>query len=73
MRAFLIGTAMVLALAAGGCRMANSGDNSSNAAAPVASDWPTFVNNFIEARFRANPGFAVSQGRHEFDGQIADL
>ena len=42
-------------------------------AAAAQGDWPAFVNNFIEASFRANPGFAVSQGRHEYDGQIADL
>ena len=35
-------------------------------------DWPGFVNDYIEASFKANPGFAVVQGRHEFDGQIAD-
>ena len=39
----------------------------------VQGDWPAFVNTFIEASFRANPGFAVSQGRHEYDGQIADF
>ena len=27
----------------------------------------------MEASFKANPGFAVIQGRHEYDGQIADL
>ena len=44
----------------------------SSAEAP-AGDWPAFVNGFIEASFKANPGFAVAQGRHEYDGQIADL
>ena len=57
-----------------GCRVSNAPDNGGNqAAACLQGDWPGFVNGFIEASFRANPGFAVSQGRHEYDGQIADL
>ena len=35
--------------------------------------WPTFVDTFIEETLAAKPGFAVQLGRHEFDGQIADL
>jgi uncharacterized protein (DUF885 family) len=75
MRAFLLASAMTAALALGGCKVSNAPNNNS-AAAPAtaeAGDWPSFVNNFIEATFKANPGFAVSQGRHEFDGQVGDL
>ena len=74
MRRYLIASAM-LALAVTACRVSDAPDNGAgNAGASVqAGDWSAFVNNFIEARFRADPGFAVSQGRHEFDGQIADL
>jgi len=43
------------------------------AAAPVAAqDWPAFAAAFIEARFKAEPSFAVQSGRHEFDGQMPD-
>jgi uncharacterized protein (DUF885 family) len=75
MRGYLMASVMMLGLAAAGCRVSNSADNGGgNAAASIpAADWPGFVNGFIEASFRANPGFAVQQGRHEFDGQIADL
>jgi uncharacterized protein (DUF885 family) len=74
MRAFLIVSAAVAALALGGCRVSNAPDNgASGSQSTEAKDWPSFVNAFIEARFRANPSFAVSQGRHEFDGQIDDL
>jgi uncharacterized protein (DUF885 family) len=73
MRGYLIASAMALALAAAGCRVSNSADNDSGNAAVAVRDWPGFVNGFIEASFRANPGFAVQQGRHEFDGQVADL
>jgi uncharacterized protein (DUF885 family) len=34
--------------------------------------WPEFVDAFIEARFTADPYFAVDSGRHEFDGQMPD-
>jgi uncharacterized protein (DUF885 family) len=35
--------------------------------------WDALVERTIERAFVRDPGFAVSQGRHEFDGQIADL
>src|SRR4051812_6280885 len=72
MRAFLIASAAVIALTLPGCRASNAPENAAQTEAQ-ARDWPGFVNNFIEASFRANPGFAVQQGRHEFDGQIGDL
>jgi uncharacterized protein (DUF885 family) len=72
MRAFLIASAAAAALVLGGCKVSTGPGNGSSQEVQ-AKDWPGFVNNFIEASFKANPGFAVSQGRHEFDGQIADL
>jgi uncharacterized protein (DUF885 family) len=43
------------------------------AAAPSASaQWAAFMNSYIEETFRANPPFAVSSGRHEYDGQLPD-
>jgi hypothetical protein len=41
--------------------------------APVHDGWPEFASAFIESYFKANPFFAVQAGRHEFDGQMADL
>jgi uncharacterized protein (DUF885 family) len=44
-------------------------------AAPTASEgasWNAFRDAFIEGYFRLNPSYAVYQGRHEFDGQLAD-
>lgn len=74
MRAFLIASVALAALGAASCRVSDAPDNGSGqASAAVAKDWPGFVNQFIEASFKANPGFAVQQGRHEYDGQIADL
>ena len=38
----------------------------------VNVEWTKYVDDFIEAYFVANPSFAASQGRHEFDGQLPD-
>jgi uncharacterized protein (DUF885 family) len=75
MRRILMASAMALALTAtvSGCKVSTAPENGTTEAAAAQGDWPGFVNNFIEASFKANPGFAVVQGRHEFDGQIADL
>jgi len=73
MRALLIASAISLALVVGGCKVSNPSRGGNAETNAQAGDWPSFVNNFIEASFKANPGFAVSQGRHEYDGQIADL
>jgi len=74
MRHLLIASVMTLALAVGGCKVSTApDDNASTQAASPSGDWPAFVNGFIEATFKANPGFAVSQGRHEYDGQVTDL
>lgn len=72
MRAGLIASVGAAALALGACQVSSAPDNK-GATAAASSDWPGFVNGFIEAGFKANPGFAVGQGRHEYDGQIADL
>jgi uncharacterized protein (DUF885 family) len=73
MRKFLIASAAVAAMAMGGCQMADNSSESGISAQARTADWPSFVNGFIEASFKSNPGFAVAQGRHEYDGQIADL
>lgn len=41
--------------------------------APVVNlDWSKYIDAFLDGYFRANPPFAVWQGRHEFDGQMPD-
>ncbi len=37
-----------------------------------AGDWDAFVDTFIEGFFAAHPTFAVTNGRHEYDGQLPD-
>jgi hypothetical protein len=73
MRPVLMASALALALVATGCKVSTTPDNGTQATAAKQGDWPGFVNSFIEASFKSNPGFAVVQGRHEYDGQIADL
>ncbi len=73
MRGLLIASVAVIALVSSGCRVSQAPENAAAQSEAQARDWPGFVNEFIEATFRANPGFAVQQGRHEFDGQIGDL
>lgn len=34
--------------------------------------WDAFRDEFIQAHFEANPGFAVSAGLHEYDGRLPD-
>jgi Bacterial protein of unknown function (DUF885) len=66
--------AILVALAAG------CGSRSESAAAPTAAaarpspqaTWPQFVDDFVESYFKAQPFFAVGEGRHEFDGQMPD-
>jgi uncharacterized protein (DUF885 family) len=72
--AYVAASVAAVALALPGCKVSNtSGNQGTTTTSAQTGDWPAFVNNFLEASFRANPGFAVQQGRHEFDGQIADL
>ena len=61
----LVLTALLLGACSGGAeRSAVTADNPA---------WSQFVGQYIEATFKAEPFFAVQQGRHEFDGQMPDL
>jgi Bacterial protein of unknown function (DUF885) len=46
---------------------------SSSPALVESPGWSKFVNDYVEATFKAQPFFAVYAGRHEFDGQMPDL
>ncbi len=62
-------------LLAGVAMMLTAGCVSTSAprATEASVAWKTFMNSYIEAGFRANPTFAVAQGRHEFDGVASDF
>lgn len=61
-------------LALGACDSSTPPDTrATEPPAPVVNvEWTKYVEQFVESYFRANPGFAVWQGRHEFDGQMPD-
>jgi len=48
-----------------------SGCRAQEGAAP-SPEWDAFAADFEAAYMEANPQFAVSQGRHEFDGRLPD-
>lgn len=40
---------------------------------PVVNvEWSKYVDEFVDSYFRAHPSFAVTSGKHEFDGQLPD-
>jgi hypothetical protein len=43
------------------------------AVATTNAAWTGFVVSYVEETFKAQPMFAVQQGRHEFDGRMPDL
>jgi Bacterial protein of unknown function (DUF885) len=58
-----------IALIAGGAQL-----HAAVSSVPIDSvAWSKFVNDYVEATFKAQPFFAVYAGRHEFDGQMPDL
>lgn len=66
--------AVVTAFAAGcGSRHDASPADTTASAVRQAQAWPAFVDEFVAGYFEANPPFAVSAGRHEFDGRLPDF
>ena len=64
---------MVLAALAGCDRSAKPNARATEPPAPVVNvEWTKYVDEFVDGYFRANPPFAVAQGKHEFDGQMPD-
>lgn len=72
----LAATSLVLATALTGCSGERGAKPASATAMPddatADAGWPAFVESFIEARFKADPYFAVQAGRHDFDGKMPD-
>lgn len=69
----LVAVIAVALTALAACSPSPSPEHKSKPPGPAVNvEWTKFVDEFIEAYFAANPSFAVAQGRHEFDGQLAD-
>ena len=63
----------LVALVGMGCGTDSSEDGSSYGSdASTNGDWDSFVKEFIESFFVSHPPFAVTAGRHEFDGKLPD-
>jgi uncharacterized protein (DUF885 family) len=70
MSKLLLAAASAVALVTAGCASTESRDAPATEAAPSA--WSAFSQSFIAGYFRVSPAFAVSQGKHEYDGQLPD-
>lgn len=68
MRRYGLGVISAMTLAVASC--ATAPRQETRVASSAA--WSGFVQNYLEQSFRANPAGAVSQGRHEYDGQLPD-
>ena len=62
----------VLLFAASACQQVAPPANQSTTNQAESKEWDSYVNEFVEAYFVANPAFAVGAGRHEFDGKLTD-
>ncbi|HYN47046.1 MAG TPA: DUF885 family protein, partial [Allosphingosinicella sp.] len=65
---FLMSAAAVLAISGSSARIAEAQPTRTE----TRESWAAFSARYIEQEFRANPAFAVGQGRHEYDGRLPD-
>jgi len=63
---------MAAMLAATGVAGAQTASPPARGIAAAATGWAPFRDAYVEELFRLDPGFAVYQGRHDFDGRIQD-
>ncbi len=63
---------MILALTAVGCGKSDQTATPVTAAATSPASWSAYREQFLEAYFKAHPAFAVTSGRHEYDGRLPD-
>src|SRR5882724_4813198 len=54
------------------CQQTTQPTNQSAMTTSDSTTWDSYVNEFLEAYFKAHPDFAVRAGRHEFDGKLPD-
>ncbi len=66
------GAALALTLALTGCKVSSVDEAQNGQVAAKSSEWKGFVDGYIEKTFKAQPNFAATAGRHEFDGQLPD-
>ena len=65
--------AAVAAASLTNCRASDQPQTNASATSTASSTkWAKFMADYIEQTFRANPPFAATAGRHEFDGRLPD-
>ena len=63
---------LVLVFFLSACNKAEEPVTASQAPSSQTETWPVFIDRQIEEHIAAHPQWAVTQGRHEFDGQLPD-
>ena len=71
MRKLVLAASAAAMLATTGAAPVQTADRPAAARSP--SRWAAFRDAYVEELFRLDPGFAVYQGRHDFDGQVQDF
>ncbi len=72
--AFLIVVAFLFSACGGGASTNQGSNQPANVTAekPSNAKWDAFVDSFLKDYFDANPQFGAYQGKHEYDGKLAD-
>lgn len=63
---------LILVLLLGACNESEEPAVITQAPSSQAETWPVFIDRQIEEHLAAHPQWAVTQGRHEYDGQLPD-
>jgi uncharacterized protein (DUF885 family) len=71
-RQFLAAASLAALAISGGCKQAESAPSAASITSD-GSDWGNYMETFLKGYFPINPAFAIYQGRHEYDGQLADF
>ncbi len=76
---YMLAASLAVIAVTSGCSKTGEGDLADDSAvkeAVIESDgsaWGDYMETFLNGYFEINPTFAISQGRHEFDGQLIDF
>jgi len=69
---FLLFSAAAVTLAVPASTASTAAQRPAAARTEAQRAWTEFMASYLEQEFRAQPAFAVNQGRHEYDGQLPD-
>ena len=63
---------LLISLLFSACQPVANTNQSANTSTMTKTKWDTYVDQFLNDYFAANPTFAVQQGKHEYDGKFPD-